>query len=242
MAHQNAIRVAVAALLLSAAGIADAQSGAEVRIYRCTDAAGKQALRDTPCPKGQKQQARDMLRPKDAPKTVRPAAPLPAPAPPAAPASVVYLAPPQPMYECTTADGKRYTSVNGDGNPRWVPYWTLGYPAYGGHWRSDAGSGHFRPAASVSASIGRPQHSLPAPTALPTPRHGSMPWPVAIGGGTWIRDACTMLPPRETCARLRDRRDEIRTRFFNAMPSERDVLRVEERTINARLDNDCGGR
>ena len=32
-----------------------------------------------------------------------------------------------------------------------------------------------------------------------------------------------------------------RTRFFNAMPSERDVLRVEERAINARLDNDCGG-
>jgi hypothetical protein len=25
------------------------------------------------------------------------------------------------------------------------------------------------------------------------------------------------------------------------MPSERDVLRVEERGVNARLDNDCGG-
>lgn len=50
-----------------------------------------------------------------------------------------------------------------------------------------------------------------------------------------------MLPPAEACARLRDRRDQVRTRFFNAMPSERDVLRVEERGINARLDNDCGG-
>jgi hypothetical protein len=36
-----------------------------------------------------------------------------------------------------------------------------------------------------------------------------------------------------------DRRDAIRRRFFNAMPSERDVLRVEERGINARLANDC---
>jgi len=26
------------------------------------------------------------------------------------------------------------------------------------------------------------------------------------------------------------------------MPSERDVLRVEERSLNARLDADCGGR
>ena len=66
-------------------------------------------------------------------------------------------------------------------------------------------------------------------------------WPVASGGGSWIRDDCAMLPPPEACARLRDRRDQIRTRFFNAMPSERDVLRVEERSINARLDNDCGG-
>ena len=62
------------------------------------------------------------------------------------------------------------------------------------------------------------------------------------GGGTWIRDQCAMLPPRETCNRLRDRRDAIRTRFFNAQEKERDALRIEERGINNRLDNDCGGR
>jgi hypothetical protein len=60
------------------------------------------------------------------------------------------------------------------------------------------------------------------------------------GAGTWIRDTCYALPQGEVCDRLMDRRDEIRRRFFNAMPSERDVLRVEERGINARLDNDCG--
>ena len=204
-------------LLLSAGVVARAQGADDVRIYRCTDAAGKQSLRDTPCPKGQRQQVREMLRPKDAPTGARPAStPAPALAPPAAAAQTVYLAPPQPMYECVTDEGKRYTDRD-----------------------ADAGRASFRPAPSPNASIGRPQQSLPTPTAVPTPRHGRVPWPVASGGGTWVRDDCALLPPRETCARLRDRRDEIRARFFNAMPSERDVLRAEQRTIDARLADDC---
>lgn len=232
--------LAIALLSLPLAFAVHAQGNGGVRIYRCTDAAGKQALRDTPCPRGQQQQARDMLRPKDAPKAMRPAAPVPSPAQQAAPAPVVYLAPPRPMYECTTHEGKRYTSENGEGNPRWVPLWTLGYPTFGRPPRNDADRGSFRPAPSANASVGRPQQQLPVPTSGLSPQHGHPPWPTASGGGTWIRDDCAMLPPAETCARLRDRRDEIRTRFFNAMPSERDVLRVEERAINARLDNDCG--
>ena len=227
------------ALLLSAAAIAHAQGGDEVRIYRCTDGTGKSSLRDTPCPKGQQQQTRDMLRPKDAPIATRPAvAPAPAPVPQAAPAQVVYLAPPQPMYECVTDEGRRYTSENGEGNPRWVPFWTQDYWDYGMHPRPDAGRGSFRPAPTMSASIGKPQQSLPRPPGSASHPH-PVPWPVASGGGSWVRDTCTLLPPRETCARLRERRDRIRTRFFNAMPSEREVLRVEERTINARLDDDC---
>lgn len=230
--------LAIALLLLPAACVARAQGSGDVRIYRCTDAAGKQSLRDTPCPKGQAQQTRDMLRPQDAPKKPPPIAAATI-APPPSPAPVVYLAPPRPMYECVTDEGRRYTSDNGDGNPRWVPLWTLGYPMFGRP-RIDADRGAFRPAPSESASIGRPQQSLQA--SLPSPWHGRVPWPAASGGGTWIRDDCAMLPPAETCARLRDRRAAIRSRFFNAMPSERDVLRVEERTLNARLDNDCGGR
>lgn len=227
-------------LMLCAAPAAPAQGKGDVRIYRCTDAAGKQSLRDTPCPKGQAQQARDMLRPRDAPQAA-------SAAPPAIPVratggALVYRSPPQPMYECITPDGARYTSENGEGNPRWVPFWTVGHPYSGRPSRVGPDRGGFRPAPSVNASVGRPQQTLPPPAPLPTPRHGRVPWPVASGGGTWIRDDCAMLPPPEACARLRDRRSEIRTRFFNAMPSERDVLRVEERTINARLDNDCGGR
>jgi hypothetical protein len=49
------------------------------------------------------------------------------------------------------------------------------------------------------------------------------------------------MPQAETCARLRDRRAEIERRFFNAMPSERARLDLEERALDARLDADCGG-
>jgi hypothetical protein len=211
-------------LLLCAAFATRAQGHGDVRIYRCTDASGKQSLRDTPCPKGQAQQARDMQRPQDAPKPPRPTPPPAAPGPAPAPAPVVFLAPPRPLYECTTPDGDRYTSENGEGNPRWVPLWTLGYPVA-------------RRQTSLGSNIGG-RHPRPGDPSRPPP-HG-IHWPVAAAGG-WIRDDCAMLPPAEACARLRDRRSEIRTRFFNAMPSERDLLRVEERTINARLANDCGG-
>ena len=199
-----------------------------VTIYRCTDAAGKQTLRDTPCPKGLPQQTRDMLRPKDAPMK-----PAPPPSPKAAPVSVaettrtVYLAPPRPMYECTTPDGDRYTSEDGVGNPRWVPLWTLGYYAMGRPSRPPVG-GNVRPS--------------PQPSGPMRPPPGGAHWPVVGGGGSWIRDQCAMLPPGETCDRVRDRRSAIRTRFFNAQEKERDALRLEERAINARLDNDCGGR
>lgn len=215
----------------------------EVRIYRCTDAAGHLSLRDSPCPAGQHEQVREMQRPKDAPSAVRPPPPQPSVAPQPAPVAQVYFAPPQPMYECTTSDGKRYTSDKGDGNPRWVPLWTLGDPYFGRPSHLDGGRGSFRRAPSVNASVGRPQQTLPAtlPSQLPSPRPNRGDWATANGGGTWIHDVCTMLPHAETCARLRDRRDEIRGRFFRAMPSERDVLRVEERGINARLGNDCGG-
>ena len=207
-----------------AAPLAAAQSG-EVRIYRCTNDAGKQTLRDTPCPKNQQQQVRDMIRPKDAPPAKR-SEPAPAPVSQAPrPAQVVYLAPPRPMYECVTPDGKRYPSDDNAGNPRWVPLWTLGYQAV-------------RPATSLGSNIGGPP---PRPDNPTRPPRSDINWPVAMGGGQWISDRCAMLPPAETCSRLHDRRKQIRTRFFNAMPSERDVLRTEERAINARLDNDCGG-
>jgi hypothetical protein len=216
-------------LLPLLAGGARAQSAskppATVTVYRCTDAAGKISLQDAPCAKGQAQQAREMLRPVDAPvlpaAASKPSPAAPAPASPPEPRTV-YLAPPRPMYECVTPEGKRYTSDDGRGNPRWVPLWTLGYPAV-------------RPRSMLGDNIGQPDKVMHPP-------HRDVNWPVATGGGTWVRDDCAMLPPREACARLRDRRSELRTRFFNAQEKERDALRAEERDINERLDNDCGGR
>lgn len=189
-----------------------------VIVYRCTDAAGKVSLQDAPCARGQAQQERQMLRPQDAPPAPPAAPPRPSapPATPAPAARTVYLAPPRPLYECVTPDGTRYTSDDGRGNPRWVPLWTLGY------------------------RLPHPAAADPDAPAHP-PRHGQ-PWPLVGGGGTWVRDDCSMLPPAEACARLRDRRAELRTRFFNAQEKERDALRSEERALNARLDNDCGGR
>ncbi|WP_449447060.1 DUF4124 domain-containing protein [Thermomonas brevis] len=224
MRHAAAFAACLLPLIADGAWAQAAQKApATVTVYRCTNAAGKVSLQDAPCAKGQGQQSREMLRPVDAP--ARPAVPAPPPVAPSAPAPpprTVYLAPPRPMYECITPEGKRYTSDDGRGNPRWVPLWTLGYPAV-------------RPHSVLGDNIGHPDKVV-------RPPHRDVNWPVATGGGTWVRDDCAMLPPREACARLRDRRSELRTRFFNAQEKERDALRGEERDINARLDNDCGGR
>ena len=137
---------------------------------------------------------------------------------------------PRPLYECVAPDGARYTSDNGQGNPRLVPLWTLGVPVLAqvpivtpGSSRVDIHDGHVD-ARFRSGSV----------------RRGVVPTAAAYGAGTWVRDECHALPQAEVCDRLLDRRSEIRRRFFNAMPSERDVLRVEERGINARLGSDCG--
>ena len=220
---------ALAAGVLAFAGSVLAQTvapaapvSATVTLYRCTDAGGKVSYASAPCAAGSKQEIRSSTRPVDAPP--RPATLQPPAKPEAVPQVVqrtVYLVPPKPMFECTTPDGKRYTSDDGRGNPRWVPLWTLGYPTV-------------RPTSSLGSNIGHPERVM-----HPHPR--DVNWPVATGGGTWIRDACVQLPPADVCARLRDRRDAIRTRFFNAQEKERDTLRIEERSVNARLDNDCGG-
>jgi hypothetical protein len=183
-----------AAALPGPAGAQEASAGdaARVTVYRCVAADGNVTLRDTPCAKGARQETRSMVRPEDAPP--RPPAPqtatAPTTAPPPPPRVVIVREPaPAPMYRCTTPDNATYTSDSPEGNPRWVPMWTLGWP-------------------------------MPA--------------------GTWVRDECHKLPQAETCARLRDRRAEIKRRFFNAMPSERARLDIEQRGIDARLDADCG--
>jgi hypothetical protein len=189
--------LAVAAGCVVGAGprTAAAQAAApQVTVYRCIGADGEVTLRDTPCAKGERQETREMVRPADAPPARAPVADAgraAAPAPAAPRVVIVRQAAPTPMYECTTPDNTTYTSDSREGNPRWVPMWTLGWP---------------------------------------------------VPAGTWVRDTCRAMPQAETCARLRDRRDGLERRFFNAMPSERARIELEERSLDARLDADCGGR
>ena len=164
-----------------------------------------------------------MQRPKDpAPRAVPAVKPEPptAAAKPQREVQIIYRTPPRPMYECVTPDDKRYTSENGEGNPRWVPLWTLGYPIW-----SYRNRGPQRP----DGHPGRPDsHDRP---------HTGR---VVPGGGTWVRDECHPLPQEEVCARLSDRRYEIMRRYNSAMQGERRQLDLEQRAIDARLANDCG--
>jgi hypothetical protein len=122
------IPLALAAACANMAFAPTVQAGADVTIYRCTDAKGRLTLRDSPCNRGDRQETRSMLRPKDAPQPPPrpPLAPIDA-APAAAPQIVVVNAP-RPLYECVTPDQERYLSDTPEGNPRWVPLWTQGYP------------------------------------------------------------------------------------------------------------------
>ena len=68
---------------------------------------------------------------------------------------VVTVQPPQPMYECVTGEGERYTSDSNEGNPRWVPIWGFGRRPHGGHGPRPAGPGqHPHPAGSAIVPIG----------------------------------------------------------------------------------------
>lgn len=223
------VALSLAACLAVAAG--PVRAGEQVTIYRCVDARGKLTLRDTPCAKGEQQETRTMVRPKDAPP--RPASSTP----PSRDREIVVverpaasLVPARPLYECITPDGERYASDTAEGNPRWVPLWTLGYPVYPTLPRRESG---------FEYRIGNRHVGISGGSRVVV---GPVYSPAAYGAGTWVRDSCHPLPQDEVCDRLRDRRDEVRRRFFNAQPSERDVLRVEERGLNARLANDCGVR
>ena len=235
----------------------------DITVYRCTDARGHLTLQDAPCAKDQSQQTRTMLQPQDPPARAAPVVEQPALQP--QPERIVVLRESRPMYECVRADGSRYTSNDGDGDPRWV--------ATGGWWpyaSPPSASGIvYQPATSTvataaatstvatapggSAGNGAPPlrfSSVPRgqPPSRPPPRPGHGPghghdrgFGYGYGGGMWVRDDCNVLPQAETCSRLRDRREEIRRRFFNAQQTERATLGTEERGINARLSEDCGG-
>ncbi|MDR1075182.1 MAG: DUF4124 domain-containing protein [Xanthomonadaceae bacterium] len=112
--------------------IAETAPAQDMRVYRCVGRNGSVALRDTPCEANEKQEVQWVKPPQDpvaysAPSSVN--EPQAVPPPPArTEIRVVTVSPPEPLYECVTPDGHVYTSDNAEGNPRWVPLWTLGFP------------------------------------------------------------------------------------------------------------------
>src|SRR3546814_2848792 len=95
-----------------------------------------------------------MIQPIDPPpraEPVEPAALQPAPEP--RPQPVVVLHAPRPMYECVRDDGSRYTSDDGEGNPRWISSWS----SYGGPWRRGSGITYGRGQATPAATTTPPR-------------------------------------------------------------------------------------
>lgn len=254
----------IAALLLPAclawwspAALAQ-DAGGDVTIYHCTGADGQVVIGNVPCPDAANQQVRSMVRPVDGTPPPRQAdAPLFPPQAPQPVVQYVQVATPQPLFECVRDDGSTYESDTGIGEERWVPAWSGGgWPLGGyGHGRGRpdpgrAGIGARGPTTRAGNGLSAPpvsRISIPSDPPRPDPDAaiGARPRPPRGGhwhgvvGGYVERDPCTVLPPMETCARLHDRREELRRRFFNAQQVERDTLRVEERGLNARIDRDC---
>lgn len=250
-------------LLLALVAASAAAQDDGITIYRCTDAGGKLTLQDSPCAQGQSQQTRTMLQPDDPPPKLMPApAPAQITAAPETPQPRLVVArAPQPMYECVRPDGSSYTSNDDDGNPRWVTAFApWPFPVYDNDYgygitysRSTTAPTRSSPPTRVdtaSGGNGAPQlrfRKPPEPPRPPPPRppphhgHGHHGHGFIYGGGRWVRDECQALPQAEVCARLRDRREDIRDRRFNAQQRERETLAREERGISARLSADCGG-
>lgn len=249
MARLPAAAVLAGLLALPGAGPVGAAAAAdEVTIYRCVGADGQVSLGNLPCRDGERQETRQMVRPVDAP----PPPPRPEPAAARSPAPAgpevryVVVSPPQPIYECIRPDGSTYESDTGIGETRAVPTW-------GGAWPVRR-PGHRPPGyASRGATVPADSRlSVPPTSGISIPSNPPRPDPVGTGprprprpgpayGAPAIveRDPCHPLPQAEACARLRDRRDDVRRRFFAAQPTLRDTLRVEERGLVARIERDC---
>ena len=241
-------------VLLALSLVSAATHAAEVTIYRCTDDRGRLTLRDSPCLKGERQEARTMLRPQDPPARAVAAPKAPVSPTPAAPTTrIVVVTPPRPLYECVTPDGASYLSETDRGEMRWQPAWTYGFLLHAPTRRRGHGHGGLPvvapprtldgrvPSGLVFDSVGRPTPKPPGTrpaTPLP-PVHDR--GAVGYESGAWVRDDCHPLPQAEVCARLRDRRYQLDRRYNSALQGERAQITQEQRGIDARLGSDCGG-
>src|SRR3546814_11881200 len=70
------------------------------------------------------------------------------------------------MYECVRDDGSRYTSDDGEGNPRWISSWS----SYGGPWRRGSGITYGRGQAAPAATTASPRSDTSSGNGAPTLR------------------------------------------------------------------------
>lgn len=127
----------VVASLASLLALVGPAAGEDLTVYRCQDAGGRVTLQDEPCPAGQQQSARSMVRPRDpAPPPPAPERePEPAPVDAALPPPAYYEPglpfPPPPLFQCTDYDGSQRFSEDYDPTTRCVPLPVLGYDVRG---------------------------------------------------------------------------------------------------------------
>lgn len=204
------------ALLIPGLAAAAQPAPETVRIYRCVASSGQIALQDKPCRSGS-EQVIERQRPKDPPPPTVAAPAAPPPAPPQVITRVVQVSAPPALYACTTDSGQRYTSDDGEGNPRWV----AGLPVL------------------VSAP-GLPHHGRPQ-LRPPRPGAGQPLWPpgppaVLVGAaGYWLRDSCQRMPREQACTQLSAERWQLISRYNSALQSERTQLLADQRQAERRM-------
>ena len=198
-----------------------AQVTPAVEVFRCTANDGSAIYQDRPCASGQGQQTLqlpdDPAPPAVAtdPEPVRdtPATPVePAPEPPAP-----VIAGPEFLL-CTRADGSRYISEDGVIGRTAVPF---GMVAGSGQGLAEAYGG--RNGIGVSAPGLRDIPSIPAGDA-----------PLA-GAYVWVDDECHHAGPREACAWLGSRLDEVGKKLKRAFSDTAPQLKQEQAALRERM-------
>jgi len=209
----RAMRGAAVAIALAATGGAAGET-----VYKC-EAGGRIIYQQTPCARGQRQQAIQLADP---------TAPAEPPAPRAAPPStdegprttavpLRAFKPPPTLFGCIRAtDGKPYTSRDGETQPYMAPLGVLGAVS--------------RPLADTYGSRGAAIASAPELN-----RGKGNAAAVATRNYVWVQDQCRQLSPAEACGALRDEAEANQRAIRQAFKSERGPLEAKDTQLRQQL-------
>lgn len=129
------------------------------------------------------------------------------------------------LWRCIDFDGSERESEDGRAHGRYVPLWVVGRDP-------DA-------PAQLFGRIGAP---LPRPST--TPGGGPLTTHSRTGDAqpmVYVEERCYLLSPAARCIRLRERREAIERRRFNAQPTERAELGKASDALRAILAESCSG-